>query len=408
MPGAPSIPQKRTTALPKRCYGCFRPVSLCFCKAIPRILNRTEVLILQHVGERAHPFNTARIVSRSLNQCRIITDHNRKFNARSLPLQSGAGLLYPGDGAVVLDDLPPEQRPRQLVIIDGTWHQARTIVRDTPQLQALPCFRLTPSQPGQYRIRLEPDAQSLSTVEATVSALRTLEPQTEGWDELLAAFDVMVTDQLKQRGDRTVQRHKKSRSPGPIHIPRSILQDPGKLVVAYGETPPRREGRAAHTRCPINWFAQRFGSGERFESLLRPSFALSDQELSHMGLTRQGFDAAITFESFAKRWREFLNHDDQLIVYHQNTYQLAHAGGQGDPRCLPLKSIFGKLSPGFQTLEDLLVKEGLDVPSDDSKCRAELRLQMAIMMLHHLRHKYGELPEFDAATEPAPLDDPSP
>ena len=40
-------------------------MSHCFCEAIPQIDNRTDVLILQHVGERFHPFNTARIVQKS-------------------------------------------------------------------------------------------------------------------------------------------------------------------------------------------------------------------------------------------------------------------------------------------------------------------------------------------------------
>ena len=61
----------------ERCYQCFRPMSLCFCEAIPQIDNRTDVLILQHVGERFHPFNTARIVQKALRRCHLIADHNR-------------------------------------------------------------------------------------------------------------------------------------------------------------------------------------------------------------------------------------------------------------------------------------------------------------------------------------------
>ena len=126
----------------RRCYECFRPVSLCFCEAIPRIDNRTDVLILQHVGERFHPFNTARIVQKALRRCRLIADHNRRFAAHHLPIQATAGLLYPRANAPSLTELPAAERPGQLVIIDGTWHQAKTIVRDVPQLQDLPCYRL--------------------------------------------------------------------------------------------------------------------------------------------------------------------------------------------------------------------------------------------------------------------------
>ncbi len=67
----------------ERCYQCFRPLSLCFCDAIPRIENRTDVLILQHVGERFHPFNTARIVQKALRHCRLIADHNQRLGTSS-------------------------------------------------------------------------------------------------------------------------------------------------------------------------------------------------------------------------------------------------------------------------------------------------------------------------------------
>ena len=179
-----------------RCYQCFRPKTSCFCATIPRINNRTDILILQHVAERSHPFNTARIVRKALCRCNVIAGHNQELAARQLPIAANAGLLYPGEDVPALTDLLVAERPDQLVIIDGTWHQARTIFRDVAQMQDLPCYRLSPSSPGQYRIRLEPNAHSLSTLEATVAALQVLEPETAGLDQLLAAFNTMVESQL--------------------------------------------------------------------------------------------------------------------------------------------------------------------------------------------------------------------
>ncbi len=176
----------------QRCYECFRPLSFCFCDAIPQIDNLTDVLILQHVGERFHPFNTARIVKKALRNCQLIVDHNHRLGTHNLPILANAGLLYPGENAPVLSDLSSDERPEQLIIIDGTWHQAKTIVRDVLQLHDLPCYRLAPTSPGQYRIRREPNAHSLSTLEATVGALHALEPSTTGLDQLLDAFDQMA------------------------------------------------------------------------------------------------------------------------------------------------------------------------------------------------------------------------
>ncbi len=178
-----------------RCVGCFRPQADCFCDAIPSIDNRTHVLILQHRRERFHPFNTARMVHTALRKSSLLVDHTPGLAARVV-LKPRAGLLYPGPGAILIDDLPPAERPEQLVVVDGTWHHAKTVVRDLRPLHDLPRYRLAPAEPSRYRVRREPSAMFLSTVEATVAALRALEPETRGLDQLLAAFDCMVERQL--------------------------------------------------------------------------------------------------------------------------------------------------------------------------------------------------------------------
>jgi DTW domain-containing protein YfiP len=185
-----------------RCYSCFRPKEICFCDWIPTIDNQTEVLILQHRRERFHRFNTARIVQRALRNSQLLADHTRNL-ANRLELKPRAGLLYPGPTATPLADLPQDQRPQQLVVLDGTWHQTKTLLRDIPALQSLPRYQLAPAAPSRYRIRLVPSAMALSTIEATVGALRLLEPETLGLDRLLQAFEKMVDMQLAHPGFAT-------------------------------------------------------------------------------------------------------------------------------------------------------------------------------------------------------------
>ena len=118
-----------------RCFRCFRPAELCFCESIPAVNNRTDVLILQHRRERFHPFNTARIVHQSLERCRLLVDHTVELASRfaAITLSENVGLLYPGNEAPLLTELPPSERPDQLVILDGTWHHAKNLVRDIPR-----------------------------------------------------------------------------------------------------------------------------------------------------------------------------------------------------------------------------------------------------------------------------------
>jgi DTW domain-containing protein YfiP len=365
-------------------------MSLCFCDAIPRIDNRTDILILQHVAERFHPFNTARIVQKALRRCQLIADHNQRLGTQPLPIQANAGLLYPGADAPLLTECPAAERPDQLVIIDGTWHQAKTIVRDVPQLRDLPCFRLTPSSPGQYRIRREPDSQSLSTLEATVAALQALEPDTVGLDQLLSAFNEMVENQLGHPASHAVWRQKKSRQTRPRHLPHSLLQNQNSLVVAYGEATPGERGQRTANPSPVNWVAQRLGTDERFSCQLRQPQPLSKDALEHMRLSTGDFDTAASHEEFRRRWSQFLRRNDVLIVYHRRTFQLLREIKALQPQCLVLKSIFGNWRSGIRSLEELMTVEGVTIPSPEGESPASQRLDMTVAMLEHLRDRYGK------------------
>ena len=107
----------------ERCYECYRPVSLCFCEAIPHIDNRTNVLILQHMGERFHAFNTARIVRKALRNCHLIADHIDRLVTRQLPIQANAGLLYPDADAPALTELARRAWRRPVRSPGSMWRQ---------------------------------------------------------------------------------------------------------------------------------------------------------------------------------------------------------------------------------------------------------------------------------------------
>lgn len=114
-----------------------------------------------------------------------------------MSLAPDAGLLYPGADSILLSSCEDHEKPpSQLVILDGTWHHTKTFVRDIEWLRSLPRYRLDPPAPSRYRIREEPNTQSLSTLEATAAALRVLEPATPGIAQLVRAFDKMVEGQL--------------------------------------------------------------------------------------------------------------------------------------------------------------------------------------------------------------------
>ena len=116
------------------CNSCFRPQALCYCEFFAKVENRTPLLIIQHPHERFHPFGTARIAERCLTNVRVEVDYNRTLRdgERALAFPEGAALLYPGPEARDLATVPTDELPASLVVLDGTWHQAKSLYRDIP------------------------------------------------------------------------------------------------------------------------------------------------------------------------------------------------------------------------------------------------------------------------------------
>lgn len=110
-------------------------------------------------------------------------------------------LLFPGPEARDLATDPPAG-PVTLVVIDGTWSQARGMVRDSPALRALPRVAFVPPRPSNYRIRREPRADYVSTVEAIAHVLGLLEGRPEAFLPLLRPFDAMVDGHIEKRRER--------------------------------------------------------------------------------------------------------------------------------------------------------------------------------------------------------------
>ena len=368
----------------ERCYVCFRPTSACFCRLIPTIANRTDVLILQHVKERFHAFNTARIVKRALKNCSLFVDQTTKLASKDLPLRERAAVLYPGADSVPLSELHPDARPQQLVILDGTWHHARTFMRDIPVLQHLPHVCLNPDQPGEYRIRKEPTDSALSTVEAAVQALSILEPETTGLNQLLNAFRHMVDEQIAHPQRSARLRLRKGPARPPLNIPSALLNHPANVVVAYGET--SFGGRRSRTkqRSLIYWVAQRISSGENFECAIQSPDPIDAGFRSHLQLEESVFAEAAPVEIFRQRWQAFLRPDDQLFVFNESTRRALQAMTAASCPSYSLKSVNAGRGT---TLDETLASLKLEPATVPQRGRAGQRLGNAIAYVRHLQSR---------------------
>ena len=209
----------------------------------------------------------------------------------------------------------------------------------------------------------------LSTVEATVAALRALEPETRGLDRLLMAFNRMVERQLAHPKAENGWRRHAVRSRHGRNIPAALLGSLDHIVVAYGESTPKFGGKQAQP-LPVYWAARRLGTDEHFACAIEPRVSLEDNLLGHWELTQEDFLRALSLDEASAAWAAFQRPDDILVVYNHSTARLlAHIARQSTP-CLVLKSVDFNPQRRYSTLDELVAVEGLESTPAQHRGRA--------------------------------------
>ena len=117
-----------------------------------------------------------------------------------------ARLLFPGDDAQPMQAYAATDEPLLLVVPDGTWRKARKMLHLNPLLAALPRVTLAEGGVSRYRLRKAPGPGALSTVEAIVQALQTLEAPTR-FEPLLKPFEALIEGQIAAMGEEIFQRN---------------------------------------------------------------------------------------------------------------------------------------------------------------------------------------------------------
>lgn len=110
-------------------------------------------------------------------------------------------VLYPGEGARVLDEVVADGDPRPITLIvpDGNWRQAQRAARRVPGVERAEPVLLGPGGPTEWGIRLETKEGGLATFEAIARALGVIEgPAVEA--AMMTVFRLMVKESWEMRG----------------------------------------------------------------------------------------------------------------------------------------------------------------------------------------------------------------
>ena len=180
------------------CARCLRPKATCLCALCKATDHRTEVLVLQHPQEQRQAKNSVALLRLSLAHCEVVVGERFAPEALAALLQRPGRntlLLYP-DVPAAPALLAPETTAGaslRLVVIDATWRKSLRMLLEHPTLAALPRLSLDAPAPTRYRaIRVARRPNPVSTLEATVQALATLEGPSFDAAPLLDAFDLFV------------------------------------------------------------------------------------------------------------------------------------------------------------------------------------------------------------------------
>jgi len=217
------------------CWQCLLAKSMCYCAEIRKVDLPFYFLILTHPLEFRRRIATGRMAHLSLPRSFMITAENYTDNKPVNDLLKDTKfqpyLLHPKAPSLELNTLPMEEKKNLFcrtgqiplfVVVDGTWATARKTLRLSENLKALPRICFLPSHPSNFRVRKQPVANYVSTIEAihqTVEQLLCIDDdlcRNRPHDALLKVFDFMNDRQAsfvdKARLSNEPSRYMKARS----------------------------------------------------------------------------------------------------------------------------------------------------------------------------------------------------
>jgi DTW domain-containing protein len=206
------------------CPHCGKPLPLCICDSITPIENRVSLLILQHPQEQDRALGTARLTALHFKDAVVKIGLSwpslSKALGRTVHDPSRWAVLYLGsakvsdldtDAEIVAINRKGEVEPHQrailsdiegIVLLDGTWSQAKALWWRNAWMLKCQRIVLGPKRPSRYgKLRKEPRADGLSTIEAAGLLLAGLEKRPDIAETLNASFDRMLARYLEVQAE---------------------------------------------------------------------------------------------------------------------------------------------------------------------------------------------------------------
>ena len=204
------------------CPECRKPVDLCVCAALSPVETRHFTVILQHPQEQAEDLGTGWLTHCQLTNSRLrvglswsslkkVLDDDEIDMRRWAVLYLGAAreAPRPGEPELLVLGRKGERLPETaailrsligIILIDGTWSQAKTLWWRNPWLLKAHRLVLNPVARSRYgKLRREPRREGLAVIEAAAFALAHLEREPDLEARILKPFELLVGKLGKRR-----------------------------------------------------------------------------------------------------------------------------------------------------------------------------------------------------------------
>lgn len=168
-----------------RCQYCQVAEAYCLCSYQPDIASKIAVMLLVSDNEVFKPSNTGRLIVDTIKESYVYQWSRTEPDSQMLALLADPAyqpiIVFPDE---YVDDRQrllgenvtsiSENKIPLIILLDGSWREARRIFRKSPYLDELPVLSINPDAISQYMMRQSEKEQHLSTAEVATLVFEQL------------------------------------------------------------------------------------------------------------------------------------------------------------------------------------------------------------------------------------------
>lgn len=162
-----------------RCEQCLIAKHYCICEGVKQAQCDAAVCLLMYHNESFKPSNTGRLIAEIIpNNFAFKWDRTEPDEALLSLIsdpQYQPMVVFPAEDveegrAVTQVNIQSGKKPL-FIFLDGTWREAKKMIRKSPYLDELPVLSITAEKLSDYRLRVAPHAHQLGTAEVGILVL---------------------------------------------------------------------------------------------------------------------------------------------------------------------------------------------------------------------------------------------